>query len=192
MMKTPGPTGEMTDQDLISIYRESGRREAVGELFRRYARFVFLVCMKYLRAEEAAKDASMEIFENLFSGLKKHEINNFKPWLHAVARNHCLLRLREEKRDQRMTESFRQEVQGDMESGYVLHHQEDAEQRLKNLEGAILMLSKEQRVCIELFYLKKRSYHEIVELTGNTFQQVKSHIQNGKRNLRNLMNERHE
>jgi len=192
MMNAPGQTGEMTDHELITLYRETGRHEAVGELFRRYARFVFLVCMKYLRDEEEAKDASMQVFENLFSDLKRHEINNFKPWLHAVARNHCLLQLREEKRDQRLTESFRQEVQNDMESGVVLHHQEDPEQRLKNLEGAILMLSKEQRVCIELFYLKKRSYHEIVELTGNTFQQVKSHIQNGKRNLKILMNQSHE
>jgi RNA polymerase sigma-70 factor (ECF subfamily) len=46
------------------------------------------------------------------------------------------------------------------------------------------LLSEEQRICIELFYLKERSYKEITELTGLQFNEVKSYIQNGKRNLK--------
>ena len=39
----------------------------------------------------------MQIFEELVSKLKKHEVENFRGWLHQVAKNHCLMRLRSEK-----------------------------------------------------------------------------------------------
>jgi RNA polymerase sigma-70 factor (ECF subfamily) len=54
----------------------------------------------------------------------------------------------------------------------------------KSLLEAIKNLRKEQSVCISMFYLQKLSYQEIQEKTGFNFQQVKSHIQNGKRNLK--------
>jgi DNA-directed RNA polymerase specialized sigma24 family protein len=41
-----------------------------------------------------------------------------------------------------------------------------------------------------LFYLQKRSYHEISEATGFTMMQVKSYIQNGKRNLRLMIEQK--
>lgn len=176
----------------MAAYRERGNRELVGELFKRYARFVFLVCMKFLRDEEKAKDASMQIFENLFADLKKHEVKNFKPWLHTVTKNHCLLQLRNEERILRMTGRLQKELLENMESWYVLHPMDEPEKKLGDLEDAILMLNKEQRICIELFYLKKKCYEEIMEITGNSYNQVKSHIQNGKRNLRIIMEQRNE
>jgi RNA polymerase sigma-70 factor (ECF subfamily) len=45
-------------------------------------------------------------------------------------------------------------------------------------------LGKEQKLCVILFYLEKRSYQEIALSTGYSLMQVKSYIQNGKRNLR--------
>jgi len=48
-------------------------------------------------------------------------------------------------------------------------------------------LGKEQKLCVILFYLEKRSYQEIATSTQFTQMQVKSHIQNGKRNLKLLM-----
>lgn len=153
---------------------------------------MFLVCMKYLKDEEEAKDAVMEIFGNLLSGLKKHEIRSFKPWLHAVAKNHCLYHLRSLRHMQQAAGELKKDVLQDMESGYLLHLEDDEEHQLKELEDAILMLSREQRICIELFYLKKKPYREIVEITGTPYEQVKSHIQNGKRNLKILLSNRNE
>jgi RNA polymerase sigma factor (sigma-70 family) len=148
--------------------------------------------MKYLDDEETAKDAVMQVFENLFSGLKKHEIRSFRPWLHAVTKNHCLCQLRGVSYMKLAADELKKDAQRDMESGYVLHLESDEEHQLKELEDAILMLSKEQRICIELFYLKKKPYREIVEITGSTYEQVKSHIQNGKRNLKILLSNRNE
>ena len=60
----------------------------------------------------------------------------------------------------------------------------NSEQFLEILPDAIQNLSEEQRACIELFYLKEKCYEEVSEITGYTMKQVKSYIQNGKRNLK--------
>jgi RNA polymerase sigma-70 factor (ECF subfamily) len=40
---------------------------------------------------------------------------------------------------------------------------------------------------VERFYLHQQSYQQIAEGTGYSLSQVKSHIQNGKRNLKLLL-----
>ncbi|HTX87692.1 MAG TPA: sigma-70 family RNA polymerase sigma factor [Bacteroidales bacterium] len=191
-MQEPVPVHSLSDEEILSGYRKQGDRELIGELFRRYSRFVFLVCMKYLSDQDLARDAAMQIFENLFTDLKKHDIKNFKPWLHSVTKNHCLMALRSLRKEMRLAAEMQKDLEQSMEYGYFLHHGVDAEQRLHELEDAILLLNREQRICIELFYLKKKCYREIVEETGSTYNEVKSNIQNGKRNLRILLSQRNE
>lgn len=180
-----------SDTEIISLYKRTRDKELVGELFRRYTRFVFLICLKYLKEEEQAKDAAMQVFESLFEKLKKHEIRNFKPWLHSVAKNHCLILLRKRPLAYPSSEGALSEIPDGMESDHLLHLTDDKERLLTKLEDAILMLSREQQTCIELFYLKKMCYQEVSETTGYSEKQVKSYIQNGKRNLK-LMLERHD
>lgn len=58
---------------------------------------------------------------------------------------------------------------------------------LENMGQAMNQLSPEQKICVELFYLQKKSYQEIADQTGYSLLQVKSYIQNGKRNLKLLL-----
>jgi RNA polymerase sigma-70 factor (ECF subfamily) len=58
---------------------------------------------------------------------------------------------------------------------------------LEVMEEALKELNPEQKQCVTLFYLQKKSYQEINELTGFSMLQVKSYIQNGKRNLKILI-----
>ena len=181
----------LSDSEIIMLYKTTRNKELVGELFQRYTRFVFLICMKYMKEEEQAKDATMQVFENLFVKLRRHEIRNFKPWLHSVAKNHCLILLRRKKESPSLKDDLCLEIPDPVESGYLLHLTDEKERQLTKLEDAILSLSKEQRTCIELFYLKKMCYQEVSNKTGYTNKQVKSYIQNGKRNLR-LILEQHD
>lgn len=52
------------------------------------------------------------------------------------------------------------------------------------MEAGLKELNREQQQCVTLFYLEKKSYQEITEQTGFSMLQVKSYIQNGKRNLK--------
>jgi len=191
-MTEDNDTNVLTDEELVTRYHTTGNKEVIGTLFKRHTRFVFLVCMKYLKNEELAKDSTMQIFESLFDKLKKHEIRNFKPWLHTVAKNHCLIQFRNRKEFSVLNENRFKEIPDPVESEPLLHLSEDKERQLQHLEDAILSLSKEQRVCIELFYLKKQCYQEVSKKTGFTYKQVKSYIQNGKRNLRIYLEQKDE
>jgi len=177
---------EYSDNELISNYKQSKDALFVGELYKRYTRFVFLVSMKYLKNQEDSKEAVMLIFEKLLQDLLKHEIENFKSWLHVVTKNFCLQQLRQNQTIQKKYHEFEKFSVSDMENQTFLHHTsvQENEQKYISLENAINQLNSEQKLCIELFYLKEKSYKEVVEITGFDLNKVKSCIQNGKRNLK--------
>ena len=146
---------------------------------------VFGVCMKYLQNEDNAKDALMEVFENLIHLLKKHQIENFKPWLHSVVKNHCLMELRKEKKIPIQNVDSSEYFAFNMEYSVTQHPTNDnQESSFRLLEKGIELLNEDQKKCIELFYLQQKSYQDVCEMTGYSMNQVKSYIQNGKRNLK--------
>jgi RNA polymerase sigma-70 factor (ECF subfamily) len=158
-------------------------REAVGELYERYGHLVLGLCLNYLKNKDDAREATLTIFGKLLGDLKKHKINYFKSWLYAYSKNFCLMELR--KRQSRL----KKELDLDENTALIMdfneaEHLHSKENQILLLESAMAFLSEEQRICIELFYLKERSYKEIAELTGHQFNEVKSYIQNGKRNLK--------
>ncbi len=74
-----------------------------------------------------------------------------------------------------------------MESPDELHQLDERELRLLKLEDAIGCLNEQQRICVELFYLKEKSYKEITDETGYSLNEVKSYLQNARRNLKMFM-----
>jgi RNA polymerase sigma factor (sigma-70 family) len=181
-----------TDEELVVFYKRTGNKRAVGELFKRHSLMCYAVCMKYLKNEDAAQDATMEIFEKLFSDLQRHDINNLKSWLHSVCRNYCLMMLRKPSVLVSMDEESSENESFIMQLHSFLHQEDttaDREHTLQQLEKAIAELKDRQRECIELFYLKQKSYEEIVIATGYQMNEVKSYIQNGKRNLKIALNQ---
>ena len=179
---------DLTDMVLIEKYRQNGDLEIVALLFQRYSHLIFGVCLKYLRDEEESKDAVMQLFEDLAEKLKKHEVQQFKNWLYSVTKNHCLMLLRSRKSYLHLKEKIiRENEQNFVDFDDLLHHNENDETKNGELEKALVSLKEEHRVCIRLMYYEKKSYREITEITGYTLKQVKSYIQNGKRNLRNSM-----
>ena len=180
----------LSDLELLARYKATSETYYAGLLYQRYTHLVLGLCLKYLKSEEDGKDAVMDIFDHLLQALLKHEVTNFKSWLHTLARNHCLMKLR--KPEVRRTTSQGLEEMDEklfMENPEVEHQleEEEREDRLGHLDAALERLNPEQRRCVELFYLREKSYQEVVEATGYSLNQVKSHIQNGKRNLKIIL-----
>jgi RNA polymerase sigma factor (sigma-70 family) len=171
---------KLSDQELVHRYVSRKDHVTINVLFERYGHLVLGVCIKYLKNNEAAKDATQQIFIKLLEDLHRFQIENFKSWLLQVTRNHCLMQLRKGVKL----------VNKDWEQGEDIESDEGWQQKIEDeklyeqLELAIAQLNKEQRTCIELFYLKKMTYGEIASATKYTATQVKSYIQNGKRNLK--------
>jgi RNA polymerase sigma-70 factor (ECF subfamily) len=176
--------GTLSDTDLIARFRESGDLSLVSELFGRYTSMLYGVCLKYLRDREDSRDAVMQIFEKLPAALKVHEIANFKSWLYVTARNHCLMHIRSKKG--KMTREIGSRV---MENDVLLHQEDepDLENDLSRLEKCIGELGDDQQRCVRLFFLEEKCYKDIATTTAFDLNKVKSHIQNGKRNLKICM-----
>lgn len=183
---------QKADDELIASYQKSDEAFFVGVLFERYTHLIFGVCMKYLRDEDMAKDAVMDIFEKLMDDLRTHHIRNVKSWLYQVSKNHCLMMLRKASPKMVDIDDHIENKTFFMESDHEMHHtnKEEVEWRGDGLEKAIQLLNNEQKTCIELMYLQSKSYKEIVEITGFPMKKVKSYIQNGKRNLKIFLENR--
>lgn len=168
-----------SDEELVLALR-GGRQSALGVLWDRYAHLLFGVGMKYLKDTERSKDAVVELFTTLPMLLRKHRVERFRPWVHAVMRNHCLQALRGERRITFVTEDS--ELDYDDPSEALLR-----EASLARLEKAIDELNEMQRQCIRLFHLERNSYQQTADRTGLPVEQVRSHLQNGRRNLRIIL-----
>ena len=172
------------DKDLLQSYCKDGNTEALGILLQRYTSMLLGVCMKYLKNEEEAKDSVQQVFLKVINELHKYKVEYFKSWIYLVAKNQCLMKLRDGRKDTVEINDKIYLTENEKEEKYTA---EKKEVNLNNLEVALKLLSEEQRICLDLFYLQKKSYQEITESTGYNGLQVKSHIQNGKRNLKILM-----
>lgn len=175
----------ITDQQLLEKFYADHENEWLGILLQRYTLLLLGVCMKYLKNEEEAKDSVQQIFLKVIQELHKYKVEYFKSWLYMVAKNHCLMKLRDRqgKIPVEWTEKLTA-TPGEETDRQVLIQNDET---LGLMEVALKELNPEQNQCVTLFYLQKKSYQEISEITGYSMLQVKSYIQNGKRNLKILI-----
>ena len=181
-MKT-GRFDHITDTQLLELYYSDKNQKWIGILLERYTLLLLGLCMKYLKNEDEAKDCVQQIFLKVLTEIPKYKVTYFKSWLYMVAKNQCLMRLRD-KGVKEMKELTEQIVADESSNKDTLQQNELT---YHFLEEAIDELSEEQRVCVTLFYLQKASYNQISERSGYSLLQVKSYIQNGKRNLKLLL-----
>ncbi len=177
----------LADNELVNEYKRSHNKEYVGELYKRYTHLVLGMCIHYFKDKDVAKDEVIQIFEKLFVELKKREVENFKAWLTFVVRNHCISEIRKSQTQQNRNIEYAYEQKNSLIIDE--HNEEEKEIEYNKLEKALENLNPFQKKCIELFYYKNMSYTQIVNLTGYSVNEVKSYIQNGKRNLKLLMDE---
>ncbi|WP_128545730.1 RNA polymerase sigma factor [Larkinella soli] len=181
----------VTDAEYVAEYKATGDLELLGELYERYMDLVYAVCFNFLKDEDESKDAVMQLFEQLITDLRQYEVRNFKSWLHSTARNYCLMLLRKRKM---VTSGNETETEGIALPPAVWPETDDfdLETRLSRMDDCLKTLSDEQRTSISLFYLNQKTYADIAALTGYDPKQVKTYLQNGRRNLKICMEKRHE
>lgn len=178
------------DAELLENFYQEHDNQWLGLLLERYTLLLLGVCMKYLKNEEEAKDSVQQIFLKAITELHKYRVEYFKSWIYMVAKNHCLMKLRDKKGKlmadlSENTAAMAPETQQDEKL-----QQLEKEKRLELMGSALQELGNEQKRCVTLFYLEKQSYHEISQNTGYSILKVKSYIQNGKRNLRIILDKK--
>ncbi len=177
-------TKDLPDQELLEQFIESRDLDTLGILFSRYMHLVYGVCLKYIGEREEAKDTVNRIFERLITEVPKYDIQEFRPWLFVMTKNHCLMKIRKGKSEENRFEKYSQEFR--VENTEELHPIDEAskEQMERGLQQCIEALKEEQQICIRAFYYEDKAYQEIAELHNIDIKKVKSHIQNARRNLK--------
>lgn len=176
-----------SDTELLAFYRTSKKADYLVALYSRYTALVYGVALKYLKDAGEAEDAVMQIWEDLFEKVLKHDIQSFKPWLYTCVRNYCLLEIRKRSGNLRMEldEKFMEFC-----DDFNLNDIEETERREKALTDCMEALPEKQRICVRHFFMEELSYKDIEKVSGYTQKMVKSFIQNGKRNLRLCLEEK--
>lgn len=182
------PYSNTSDQELLERFYTSRDNQWLGILLQRYTLLLLGVCMKYLKNEEEAKDSVQQVFLKAITELHKYRVDYFKSWLYMVAKNHCLMKIRDRQGKQSTELREQMAIADDNENSKTLHIEKD--RKLALMADCLEELNKEQKQCVTLFYLEKKSYQEIAGDTGFTLMQVKSYIQNGKRNLKILLEQK--
>ena len=178
----------ISDAELLTNYLAGADNKWLGILLQRYTLMLFGVGMKYLKNEEAAKDAVQQVFVKVINELPKYKVTYFKSWIYMIAKNYCLMQLR--NKNLTTTELPLHLEAAENTDPLEMKNREEKEIHLTKMETALQQLNTEQKICIELFYLHKKTYQQIAAEQPFSIKQVKSHIQNGKRNLKILMESR--
>jgi len=174
----------MSDEEIIARFRANGNAAVLGTIFKRYHRLVDGLCLKYLKNTTAAEDETMCIFEKLIGDVQKYNIENFRAWFYTYSKNHCLMELRKRKPIIVEFDSNAISLSSEIYSGSAFEYELELEQKKNLLQTLIGFLKAEQRICLLEFYNNNKSYNDVSMLTGLSLKEVKSHIQNGKRNLK--------
>lgn len=177
-----------TDAELLLLWKQTSDINFLAKLFERYMHLIYGVAFKYLKNKQDSEDMVMQLFEKLHKDVSKYEIKDFQKWIYVATKNFCLMKLRKGRFD---FDSERVQIEQDsVEFDSFLHPDEVntySEEKLEALEKCLDKLNNEQKLCVSLFYLKKKSYREINHELHLEMKAVKSAIQNGKRNLKNCI-----
>jgi len=177
---------KLSDEDIISLYKEKQWNSCIDELYQRYSHMVFGVCLKYVKQTENAEDLTLSLFASLTEKLLQHQVQHFKSWLYVSARNSSLMFLRANK----MNQELKQDDLLYDDSDQRLDEKLEKDELIESLIMVFEELKQEQRICVQLFYLQKKSYEEVAKITNYSMKEVKSHLQNGRRNLKILLEKR--
>lgn len=177
-----------SDEALLAAYLRTGEARILGELYERYMPMVYGVCLKILRDPGKAEDAVMGIYEELAVKASEHQIEVFRGWLYVLARNYCLMEWRKQKR--RPTDLHPPEnmhLYDAVEQAFEIEFSNES----NALHDCLGQLPELQLTCVRFFYFEDKSYKEIAGLLAEEIGKVRSHIQNGRRNLKNCLEKNH-
>lgn len=173
----------LSDEELLNLHKESDKTTYIEELFIRYLPLLYGVSLKYLKDSDKARDAVMQLLENLFDKISDFEINEFRPWIYSVIKNHCLQIQRKEAHF--IAADF---SDGTTEFDDIMRLLEkNQNEQPAMLTNCLNKLPERQRLSLNYFFKDELSYAEIVDKTGYTLKNVKNYIQNAKQNLKICM-----
>ena len=178
---------QLSDEQIVEKYQSGHDVYYAALLFERYNEMTVSLALSYLKNETDAEDAVMESFEIMVADLKKAEVKNFGGWYYSVVRNHLLKvkRKREKRSNVDLIEGYHDSAGEDSKFESIFN--DDQTDGDKLIDETLKELKPMQAKCLQLFYLDGKSYKEIVSELKISEKEVKSHVQNGKRKMKIIL-----
>lgn len=173
---------ELSDIELLNLYHKSGKVDYLGILFKRYTKILLGVSLKYTSDIHDAEDVVQQVFIKFLEQTPPN-IQNVGGYLFFMTKNESLNFLKKSSNKyhyQPIGGEFEVKDENELELNILL----EKEGHAQLLQNAIDSLKEDQRNAINSFYFHKKSYEEVAQQFNWTVGEVKSHIQNAKRNLK--------
>jgi RNA polymerase sigma-70 factor (ECF subfamily) len=190
VLMDPRAAREKKDIDLA----QKGDLAAFNALVLAYQDSVYRQAFWMLGQEEAAEDATQEVFLLLYRKLDLFKGGSFKAWLLRIARNYCLDQLRLKKRRPTLPIDACNEYDEEIETPSWLADPSDAPDVLyerKEMRTSILecvgKLSTEYREVITLVDFQEMDYQETANILGIPVGTVKSRLARARLQMRDAI-----
>ncbi len=171
---------EPSESQLVERFRRTGEGRYFETLYLRTRRRVYSRCLAILKDGEGAEDQTHETFLRAYDQFSSLQGDNFSGWVYQIATNLSLNRLRDELNRQqilkRSVTSPSVELEGTEER--LIRRDE-----LGKAGRVLATLNEEQRTVLTLKYVQGYSYSEIEQRTGYSYAQIRSYLQNARRNF---------
>jgi RNA polymerase sigma factor (sigma-70 family) len=175
---------EPTDAELVERYRRTRDEVSFERLFGRHRAWVTRVCGRLLRSDSLARDAAQDVFVRAIDRIESLQGDNFAGWLKAIAVNHCLNIIDREKRWAPLEAAGAPPSPAPAADVRLLQSE-----RLALAARIIGRMPERQRIVFCMKYIDGCSYEDIERLTGFSANEVKSYVQNARRNFENWRRE---
>ncbi len=180
-----------TDEDLAFAIAENPRDELCAELFRRFAKRVYLWCFRYAHDADEAVDLAQEVLAKAFQGIGGFAgRSRFSTWVYQVARNHCLGELsRRRSQWRRRLYAVEGETAEPFDSGFF--ERIDAAGDLERiLEAARGIMETEEIEAFVMHYHEGLTVNEITKVLGRgNATGARTLIQNARRKFARIVRE---
>jgi RNA polymerase sigma-70 factor, ECF subfamily len=159
--------------------REGGGAEReVAELYRRFGPLVLRRCRRLLGSDEEAEDALQEIFLKVLRSYASFRGSSSpSTWLYRVATNHCLNRLRDRGRAERVDQEVARRIEQSAEGAIAAR---------EVLERLLARTDERTKAILVYRYLDDMSLQEVADTMGLARNTVASSLRKLERRLRRL------
>lgn len=162
----------MTDQEIISLYREGRTEQAFNEIVRSYSERLYWHVRRFVVSHEDTDDLLQEIFVKIWAALPSfREEAQLFTWLYRIATNETLNFLNKKK--VRAVLSF-ESITSAMESFIDEDPYFDGDEAERLLSKAVTHLPNKQRTVFCMRYYDDLSYEQISEILGTSVGALKT------------------
>ena len=186
-------TIRLSDEELIG-HIQDGKHDALGLLFRRYARSVRSVGERILRDNGEADDLVQEVFLYIYrkSTLFDSSKGSARSWIIQIAYTQALLRRRDLKGHGFYVSGITDRM---LETEQSSSNAADYDNTVEGLFGRngwkriVEDLTKDQRETLRLHFFEGYTFAEIAEKLGQSYVNVRNHHYRGLEKLRKHLSE---